>query len=68
MKAMRGLSGREEVGAGDDPVVAAYRRELDVSLIRDRLHLSVEERLVELQRLLEFAAELRRAGARASGP
>ena len=64
MRSMGGPSQREAAGAGDDPVIAAYRRDLDVSLIRDRLRLSVEERLVELQRLHNFAIELARAGER----
>ncbi len=45
-----------------DPVVEAYNGDVDRSLLRANLRLSVEQRIVRLQRLYEFAAELRRAG------
>ncbi|MFH1177471.1 MAG: hypothetical protein V1750_08695 [Acidobacteriota bacterium] len=54
--------------ADEDPVVAAYRQGIDRSLIVENLSLSVEERLANLQRLLELAEELRRAGERAQSP
>jgi len=44
-----------------DPVVEAYKRDVDRTLLRQALRLTPEERLVELQRLVEFAEELRRA-------
>jgi hypothetical protein len=50
-----------------DPVVEAYKRHVDRSLIRESLRRSVEERLEALMRLQEFAAELRRAGRAAAG-
>ncbi len=49
-----------------DPVIEAYKRDLDRSLLRENLKLTVEERFEELRRLQEFAAELRRAGREAS--
>ncbi len=48
-----------------DPVVEAYKRDVDRTLLREALKLTPEERLVELQRLVEFAEELRRAGREA---
>ncbi|MBA2734744.1 MAG: hypothetical protein H0U54_17925 [Acidobacteria bacterium] len=45
-----------------DPVIEAYKRDVDRTLIRENLRLSVEERLEKLMRLQEFAEELRRAG------
>ena len=45
-----------------DPVVEAYKRDVDRTLIRENLRLSVEERFERLMRLQEFAEELRRAG------
>jgi hypothetical protein len=45
-----------------DPVVDAYKQHIDRTLIRKNLKLTVEERLEQLQRLEEFAEELRRAG------
>jgi hypothetical protein len=50
-----------------DPVVEAYRKHVDRTLLRENLRRSVEERManrVALQRLVE---EPRRAGARARG-
>ncbi len=46
-----------------DPVIEAYKKHIDRTLIRKNLSLSVEERLLQLAMLQEFAAELRRAGA-----
>jgi hypothetical protein len=45
-----------------DEVVDAYKPGVDVTLIDENLRRSVDERLRNLQRLLEFAEELRRAG------
>ncbi len=42
-----------------DPVIEAYKKDVDRTLIRENLKLSVEERLVRLARLQEFAQELR---------
>ncbi len=50
-----------------DPVVDAYLVHVDRSLIRKNLELTVEERFRQLMELQRFAAELRRAGKRASG-
>ena len=47
-----------------DPVVAAYKRDIDRTLIRESLRRSVEERLEALIELQRFAEELRRAGRR----
>ncbi len=48
----------------DDPVVAAYKRDVDVTLIRENLKLTPEERVRNLMRLQRAAEELRRAGSR----
>lgn len=45
-----------------DDVIAAYKRDIDRTLLRENLKLSVEQRFRKLQRLQRFAAELRRAG------
>ncbi|HSL22702.1 MAG TPA: hypothetical protein VK886_14305 [Vicinamibacterales bacterium] len=44
-----------------DKVIAVYKRDIDVTLIDGNLRLTVEDRIAQLQRLLEFAEELRRA-------
>jgi hypothetical protein len=45
-----------------DPVVEAYKKDIDRTLIRDNLKLTVEERFRNSMALARFAHELRRAG------
>jgi hypothetical protein len=45
-----------------DPVIEAYKRDIDRSLLRENLKLSVEERFLRLMELQRFAEELARAG------
>jgi hypothetical protein len=58
---------RRDLPLAPDPVIEAYKRDIDRTLIRESLKLTVEERLERLMRLQEFAEELRRAG-RAARP
>ena len=51
--------------AGRDPVVEAYKKDIDRSLIRENLKLTVEERFRKAMALARFAEELRRAGREA---
>jgi hypothetical protein len=44
-----------------DPVIEAYKKDVDRTLIRENLKRSVEERLLNLMELQRFAEELRRA-------
>jgi hypothetical protein len=59
------------VAAGDapvlepDPVIEAYKRNVDRTLLRRNLLLTPEQRLVQLMELQRFAEELRRAGKKA---
>ena len=48
-----------------DPVVEVYKRDVDRSIIRENLKLTVEERLRKHQNAQTFFEELRRAGERA---
>jgi hypothetical protein len=48
-----------------DPVVEAYKKDVDQSLLRRNLGLTVEQRFLQLSELQRFAAELRDAGRRA---
>lgn len=48
-----------------DPVIEAYKKDVDPTLIQENLKLSHEERLIRLMKLQEFAEELRRAGREA---
>jgi hypothetical protein len=47
-----------------DPVVEAYKKDIDRNLIRENLKLTVEERFRNAMALQRFADELRRAGSR----
>ena len=48
-----------------DPVIEVYKKDVDRTLLRENLKLTVEERLQKLMRLQRFADELQRAGRRA---
>ena len=45
-----------------DPVIEAYKSGIDVTLIRENLRRTPEERLLALEQLQRFAEELRRGG------
>jgi hypothetical protein len=49
-----------------DPVTEAYKSGIDVTLIRENLRRTPEERLLALQQLQRFAQELRRGGREVS--
>lgn len=51
-----------------DPVIEAYKRDIDRSLLRERLKKTPAERVDDLVRLADFAEELRRAGQKARKP
>ena len=44
-----------------DPVIEAYKKDVDRTLLRENLRLTVEQRFDNLMRLQEFAEELRKA-------
>ena len=48
-----------------DPVVDAYKRDVDRTLLRENLRKSVDERLASLDELQQFDAEIQRAVRRA---
>lgn len=50
-----------------DPVVEAYKKDVDRTLLRRNLRRTPEERLRAMEELLRSAADLRRAGAKARG-
>lgn len=45
-----------------DPVIDAYKKDVDRTLIRESLKLSVDDRFRRLMKLQELAEELQRAG------
>lgn len=73
-------SDRDEVrypeGPGEEPVenrdltsavIDLYRREVDVSLLRSRLRLSIDERFRELMKTQRSVEAMRRAGRESRG-
>jgi hypothetical protein len=56
------MSAKEPMSGTPDPVVDAYKAGIDLTLIRENLKRSPEERVRALEQLQAFAEELRRAG------
>jgi len=54
-----------EPGKELDPVIEAYKKGIDVTLIRENLRLTVDQRFQQLMSMQEFAEELQRAGRKA---
>ena len=52
----------QEASFRPDPVVEAFKKDVDRTLIRENLKLSVEDRFRQLMKLQEFAEALRAAG------
>jgi hypothetical protein len=50
-----------------DPVIEAYKRDVDRTLLRENLKQTPDARVLALMRLQRLAAEARRAGARLRG-
>ena len=48
--------------SGVDPVIEVYKKDIDRTLLRENLKLSVEDRLRQLMELQRFAEKLQRAG------
>lgn len=51
-----------EPRTGLDAVIEAYKKDVDVTLIRENLRLTVDQRFQQLMKLQQFAEELPRAG------
>jgi isocitrate/isopropylmalate dehydrogenase len=48
-----------------DPVIEVYKKDVDITLIRENLKLTYTERALKLMELQRMADELRRAGREA---
>jgi hypothetical protein len=48
-----------------DPVIEAFKKDVDRSLLRENLRLTVTQRFEKLMALQRFADEMRRAGREA---
>jgi len=55
-----------EPGNNPDPMVEAYKKHIDLTLIRENLRLTVDQRFEQLMKLQQFAEELQRAGRKIS--
>ena len=67
MAARRDSPSSVDVPLPSDPVIDAYKKDIDRTLIRENLKLTPEERLRQLMRLQAFAEELQAAGRRSRG-
>jgi hypothetical protein len=56
---------RVEAGQDLDRIIEAYKKDIDVTLIRENLRLTVDQRFQQLMKLQQFAQDLRRAGRKA---
>jgi hypothetical protein len=59
-----GVDGPGSASIESDPVIEAYKKHIDRTLLRQSLRRSVSERLANLIALQQLAAEARRAGHR----
>ena len=50
------------LSVGDDPVVEAYKRDVDRTILRENLKLSVDERFRRFESFMRGIYELRAAG------
>jgi hypothetical protein len=57
---------RPELAPADyvDPVIEVYKKDVDRTLLRENLKLTVQERFEKFMRFVEFADELRGAALR----
>lgn len=65
MPAMKDSNEQVKPGSDLDPVIEAYKKHIDVTLIRENLRLTVDQRFQQLMKLQQFAEDLRRGGRKA---
>ena len=63
--AMKSGDQQPKVKTDFDPLIEAYKKDIDITLIRENLRLTVDQRFKQLMKLQEFAEELQRAGRKA---
>jgi hypothetical protein len=61
------ITGLHDLAPADycDPVIEVYKKDVDRTLLRENLKLTVQERLIKFERFWEFAQGLREAGRKA---
>jgi hypothetical protein len=50
-----------------DPVIEAYKKDIDRSLLRENLKLSVQQRFEQFERFMEYIYVMQTAGRKARG-
>lgn len=55
-------SGLDLFAFDPDPVIEAYKKDVDRTLIRENLKLTVDERVRKMIAMLRFVEEVRRSG------
>jgi hypothetical protein len=61
---MKDSPDQETSKTGPDLVIEAYKKDIDLSLIRENLRLTVDQRFQQLMKLQHFAEELQNAGGK----
>lgn len=62
---MKDAANQLTAGLESDPVIEAYKKDIDRTLIRENLRLTVDQRFRQLMELQRFAEELQNAGRKA---
>lgn len=52
----------DDISLAPDPVVEAYKKDIDRSLLRENLKLTPEQRLLKLQDVVRFLVAVQQAG------
>jgi hypothetical protein len=55
----------EPISLDPDPLIEAFKKDIDRTLLRENLKLTPEQRLLKLQDFVKFTAALRQAGRQA---
>jgi hypothetical protein len=61
------MAAERKIGATEDPVVEAYKKDVDRTLLRENLKKTPHERVLALIALQKLAREAREAGRRLRG-
>ena len=56
------MRNNDEIRLDPDPVIEAYKKDVDRTLLRENLKLTVAERFQKLREMQRLATELHRAG------
>ena len=62
---MKDSTHKAEPKTVSDPVIEAYKKHIDRTLIRENLRLTVDQRFQQLMKLQRFAEQLQNAGRKA---